>query len=82
VESDKLYLLPVQGSDTQWYKNVLVKPSIHIGTRGARAEFKAVPVTDAAQVASVVDKFRGKYGARDVKKYYSKPNVAVLAESR
>ena len=22
-DGDKLYLLPVQGSDTQWYKNVL-----------------------------------------------------------
>jgi hypothetical protein len=25
LEDDKLYLLPVQGSDTQWYKNVLNK---------------------------------------------------------
>jgi hypothetical protein len=25
-EEDKLYLLPVQGSDTQWYKNVLRIP--------------------------------------------------------
>jgi hypothetical protein len=23
LEDEKLYLLPVQGSDTQWYKNVL-----------------------------------------------------------
>jgi hypothetical protein len=23
LEGEKLYLLPVQGSDTQWYKNVL-----------------------------------------------------------
>ena len=28
LEDDKLYLLPVQGSDTQWYKNVLKNPSI------------------------------------------------------
>jgi len=26
LEDGKLYLLPVQGSDTQWYKNVLKKP--------------------------------------------------------
>ena len=26
LEGEKLYLLPVQGSDTQWYKNVLQNP--------------------------------------------------------
>src|SRR5579864_2899816 len=29
-EDDKLYLVPVQGSDTQWYKNALKNPSIRI----------------------------------------------------
>jgi deazaflavin-dependent oxidoreductase (nitroreductase family) len=78
LDDDKLYLLPVRGSDTQWYKNVLENPSIRIKARTAEGEFKAVPVTDAAQVKSVVEKFRGKYGAGDVKKYYSKLNVAVV----
>jgi hypothetical protein len=34
---------------------------------------------DAVPVASVVDKFRAKYGS-DVKKYYSKFDVAVVAQ--
>ena len=80
LDDDKLYLLPVQGSDTQWYKNVLKNPSIRIDARGAEAEFNAVPITDAKQVSSVVEKFRAKYGASDVKKYYSKFDVAVLAQ--
>ena len=80
LEGDKLYLLPVQGSDTQWYKNVLKNPAVRIDARSTDAEFKAVPVTDAKQVASVVDKFRAKYGAGDVKKYYSKFDVAVLTQ--
>jgi deazaflavin-dependent oxidoreductase (nitroreductase family) len=79
-EDDKLYLLPVKGSDTQWYKNVLKKPSIGIQAGAAEAEFKAVPVTDGKQVSSVVEKFRAKYGAGDVKKYYSKFDVAVVAQ--
>src|SRR6266446_6594875 len=79
-EDDKLYLLPVQGSDTQWYKNVLKNPSIRIEARGAEAKLKAVPITDASQVSSVVEKFRAKYGASDVKKYYSKFDVAVVAQ--
>ncbi len=80
LEGDKLYLLPVQGSDTQWYKNVLKNPSIRIDARGTEAKFQAVPVTDAIAVSSVVEKFRDKYGAKDVKKYYSKFDVAVLAQ--
>ncbi len=79
LEDDKLYLLPVQGSDTQWYKNVRKNPMIRIDARGAEGEFQVVPVTDAKQVSSVVEKFRSKYGASDVKKYYSKFDVAVLA---
>ncbi len=81
-EDDKLYLLPVEGSDTQWYKNVLKNPAIRIDARGAKAEVQAVPVTDAGQVLSVIEKFRAKHGARDVKKYYSKFDVAVLAQMR
>jgi len=80
IEDDKLYLLPVQGSDTQWYKNVLKKPSIRIDAGGAETEVKVVVVTDAKQVSSVVEKFRAKYGINDVKKYYSKFDVAVLAQ--
>lgn len=79
LDGDQLYLLPVKGSDTQWYKNVLKEPSIRIDARGAGAELKAAPITEAKQVASVVEKFRDKYGAGDVKKYYSKFDVAVLA---
>jgi len=82
LEGDKLYLLPVQGSDTQWYKNVLNNPTIRIDARGAEAEVKVVPITDATQVSSVVEKFRAKYGTNDVKKYYSKLDVAVLAQMR
>ena len=81
-EDPTLYLLPVQGSATQWYKNVLRNPKmIQIDARGAEAELKAVPTTtDPKQVSAVVEKFREKYGAGDVKKYYSNFDVAVLVQ--
>ena len=82
LDEDKLSLLPVQGSDTQWYKNVLKKPSIRIGAGSVEAELEVIPVTDAPRVASVVEKFRNKYGASDVRKYYSKFDVAVVAQMR
>lgn len=80
LEGENLYLLPVQGSDTQWYKNVLKNPSIRIDARGADEEFTAVPIADAKAVEQVVEKFREKYGANDVKKYYSKLDVAVIVK--
>ena len=78
-EDGKLYLLPVTGSDTQWYKNVLKNPKITVLAHGLEAELRARPLTDEEQVSSVVEKFRRKY-AGDVKKYYSKFDVAVVAE--
>ena len=80
LEGERLYLLPVQGSYTQWYKNVLQNPSIRIDARGAKAEFRAIPLTESKAVKTVIEKFREKYGAKDVKKYYSKFDVAVLVE--
>ncbi len=78
VEGETLYLLPVSGSETQWYKNVRENPAIGIGARGVEGEFRATAVTGAKAVKAVVEKFREKYGAGDVKKYYSGLDVAVV----
>lgn len=59
---------------------MLKNPSIRVEARDAKAECKVVTITDTLQVSSVVEKFRAKYGA-DVKKYYSKFDVAVLAQN-
>ncbi len=80
AEGDTLYLLPVHGSETQWYKNVLKNPTIRIDARGAEAEFRANSITKSDSAKSVIEKFREKYGAADVKKYYSKFDVAVVVE--
>jgi len=80
LEGEELYLLPVQGSNTQWYKNVLKNPGILIDARGAEAQLRAKPIPKPHTVKSAVEKFRDKYGARDVKKYYSKFDVAVVAQ--
>jgi deazaflavin-dependent oxidoreductase (nitroreductase family) len=79
-EDNKLYLLPVKGSDTQWYKNALHNPKITIDARGADDAIQAKPLTDPRQVSSVVEKFRTKYGAGDVKKYYTKFDVAIVSD--
>jgi deazaflavin-dependent oxidoreductase (nitroreductase family) len=80
LDGETLYLLPVQGSNTQWYRNVLKNPTIRIGAREMTGTVQAAPITDGNRVRSVAEKFREKYGAADVKKYYSKFDVAVVAE--
>ena len=80
LEGEILYLLPVQGSKTQWYKNILKNPAIEVDARGMEGKFRATPGTDANAVKEVVEKFREKYGAEDVKKYYSGFDVAVVVK--
>jgi len=80
LEGEKLYLLPVRGSETQWYRNVLKNPQIRIDARDAGASLKVKPVTESAAVKSIIEKFREKYGKSDVKQYYAKFDVAVEAD--
>lgn len=74
---EKLYLLPVTGSRSQWYKNLLKTPAIRLAADGTQYSAKGNPVTDPGKVAQVVNDFRTKYGARDVAQYYTNPDVAV-----
>lgn len=76
-EGEKVYLLPVKGSDTEWFKNVLKNPTITITVNGLKSSVRATPIADPAEISQVIDKFRAKYGAGNVKKYYSKFDVAV-----
>jgi deazaflavin-dependent oxidoreductase (nitroreductase family) len=49
AEGEKLYLLPVHGSDTQWYQNVLKNPKTHVDARGAEAELRAESIPRPSQ---------------------------------
>jgi hypothetical protein len=76
-EGDIVYLLPVQGSDTNWYKNLLVDPALKISVNGVERPAEGKVITDSNRVDDIVGKFKSKYGQRDVKKYYTKFDVAV-----
>src|SRR6266516_2203593 len=76
LEGEKLSLIPVKGSDTDWYKNVRKTPTIRLEARGKTLTTSARLLTDEAQLGKVLEKFRDKYG-RNVKSYYPKLDVAV-----
>lgn len=77
LEGDNLYLVPVNGSDADWYKNALKTPTIRLAAGRAQLSANASPISDAAKVDHVLDAFRSKYGAHDVEAYYPKHDVAV-----
>jgi deazaflavin-dependent oxidoreductase (nitroreductase family) len=77
LEYDKLYLLPVQGSDTNWYRNVLKNPNVKISAQRQEMSGKAKTITDDIKVKEIVEKFRSKYGNSDIQKYYSKLDVGI-----
>jgi hypothetical protein len=76
-EGKTLYLLPVQGSDTNWYKNLLLDPILKVSVNGVEISERGKPITDRNRVEDIVRKFKSKYGEGDVKKYYPKTDVAV-----
>jgi hypothetical protein len=76
-EGNTLYLLPVQGSDTNWYKNLLVCPTLKISVNGVEVPARGEPMTDSNRVDDIMRKFKSKYGEGEVKKYYTKFDVAV-----
>jgi hypothetical protein len=74
-EGNTLYLLPNYGSDTNWYKNVLVDPTLKVSVNGIEIPATGELITDSNRVADIVRKFNSKYG--EVKRYYTKFGVAV-----
>jgi len=86
LESGKLYLLPMTGSDSEWYKNILVNAEVQIsarsplrvlGIKGRKLTANTKPIQGSDEVADVVQKFKSKYGAAEFSKTYSKLDAAV-----
>jgi hypothetical protein len=62
-ERNKVYLLPISGSDSEWYKNVLKNPTVTLSANEVTYTTKVRPIEDSAKVVGeVIEKFRAKYG--------------------
>jgi len=76
-EGSQVYLLPVRGSDTSWFKNVRAIPTVRLTANGSSVTAPAEPVTDHARTQDVIQKFRAKYGPDKIARYYAKLDVSV-----
>ena len=75
VEGATVYLLPVYGTDTKWYRHVTANPEIELSVGGKKVRAHARPLLDAQQLADVTNRFRLKYG--ELERYYRKLDVAI-----
>ncbi len=77
VRGREVLLLPVTGTDSQWYKNVLLNPQVKINASQQTFNGKLSVITEKRRVEEIIELFRGKYGPSDIKQYYPNPNVAA-----
>jgi hypothetical protein len=76
-DGERMYLVPVGGSGSNWYRNIVQTPRIRLVADGGELETEATPITDAAVVNDVLEKFGEKYGDSQVKQFYPNQDVAV-----
>jgi deazaflavin-dependent oxidoreductase (nitroreductase family) len=77
-EDDTLWLLPVKGSKTQWYQNVLKNPTMTIKAGKEERTLKPQVVKTATNVGNVIQSFQQKYKPALVAKYYPGPLDAAI----
>ena len=63
LEGENLYLLPVRGSDTRWYRNVLKNPSIPVDLRQISAARFLLPCLAPFRLQNKRDKIRREIDA-------------------
>ena len=56
VDGATIYLLPMYGADTKWYKYATANPEIELSARGKRVRAEAKRVLDAQKLADVIQK--------------------------
>jgi len=76
-QKNKIYLLPVSGSDTNWYKNIRVKPNVTLTVDKKALQVEAKPMDEPNRVKEVINMFGAKYGADEIERWYTKLDVAV-----
>ncbi|MBX5458856.1 MAG: nitroreductase family deazaflavin-dependent oxidoreductase [Thermogemmatispora sp.] len=77
LEDDTLYLLPVRGTETGWYKNLRQAPTLEVRAGQQALTTNVRLIEDQSRVAAIAERFREKYGASQIQAYYPLINVAV-----
>jgi len=76
-EENTLWLLPVYGSRTQWYRNLEKNRAITIQAGSAQRNLRARLLKNAPTVRKVIRRFQDKYTAEQIKRWYTVLDVAM-----
>lgn len=77
LEANSLWLLPVYGSRTQWFRNLEKNRAITIEAGSEQHDLRARLLKSAPAVRKVIRRFREKYTAEQIKRWYTGLDVAV-----
>jgi hypothetical protein len=77
VDGRRVVLVPMKGSDNNWFKDLAKDPQIELSGGEITIPFRATLVRDSKKVEKVLDKFRAKYKAMWSESYYTKRDVCV-----
>ena len=77
LDGEKVILVPMKGSDNEWFKDLAKEPQIELGVDDTTITFKATLVRDPTRVEKVLDGFRAKYKSMWSESYYTKRDVCV-----
>jgi hypothetical protein len=75
LDGEKAILVPMKGSDNEWFKDLVREPQIELGIDDTTIPFKATLVRDSTKVEKVLDRFRAKYKSMWSESYYAKRDV-------
>ena len=77
LDDDRILLLPVEGSRTNWFRNLEKKPVIKVRIDDRDREFNATILRDRGRVDYIIGKFKDKYGESEIQRWYGVFDVAV-----
>jgi hypothetical protein len=77
LDREKVILVPMKGSDNEWYKDLAEWPQIELGVDDITIPFKATLIRGPTRVEKVLDGFRTKYKSMWSESYYTKRDAYV-----
>jgi hypothetical protein len=76
-QRDCLWLLPIRGSRSPWFRNLEARPQVQVQAGGESISATAKVHRDPAIVHDVIERFKARYTAREFERYYRGVDVAI-----
>ena len=76
-KKEKVLLVPIKGSDSNWFKNLVEDAQIRLGVADSTIESEATLVRYRNQVKQLIDKLKAKYELEWSEFYYTKRDAYV-----